>query len=216
MLLLLLVLHVDVSLQSLLVTHKLRLIYHLSPAVPTNKIPNPPDAVPNQYVVSLKPNTQLSQHLAKVQDALTKDALCKDPGAPKSSLDATKGVLVNDQTAGSVYRGVFSDRDVAFIQNTSEFKSISRDRKAVASRKRAVGKSWYVCESRFWLQALMMLVRRNLARLAQPDKLQPGSAGQGSSDTASDWSVGLKDDLGKGVFVGPGSSSIGYRVHALL
>ncbi|KAJ7491760.1 peptidase S8/S53 domain-containing protein [Mycena galericulata] len=67
--------------------------------------------------------------------------------------------------------------------NTSEFQSISRDLKAVESRKRAIGQSW------------------NLARLATANTLQPGSKGQGASDMSSDWTVNLKDDLGQGVYI---------------
>ncbi|KAJ7216136.1 hypothetical protein C8J57DRAFT_1538103 [Mycena rebaudengoi] len=150
--------------------------------VPTNTIPNFPDALPNQYIVSLKPNANVTQHLANVQAALAADKLCEDPGAPASALDL-KQVLVQDTVIGIIYRGNFSDRDVAFIQTTSEFQSITRDRVAVESRKRAVGTTW------------------NLARLAQADKLQPGQPGQGTSDTASDWSVGLKDGLGQDIYV---------------
>ncbi|KAJ7251737.1 peptidase S8/S53 domain-containing protein [Mycena rebaudengoi] len=150
--------------------------------VPTNTIPNFPDALPNQYIVSLKPNANVTQHLANVQAALVADKLCEDPGAPASALDL-KQVLVQDTVIGIIYRGNFSDRDVTFIQTTSEFQSITRDRVAVESRKRAVGTTW------------------NLARLAQADKLQPGQPGQGTSDTASDWSVGLKDGLGQDIYV---------------
>ncbi|KAJ7265063.1 hypothetical protein C8J57DRAFT_1511625 [Mycena rebaudengoi] len=150
--------------------------------VPTNTIPNFPDALPNQYIVSLKPNANVTQHLANVQAALAADKLCEDPGAPASALDL-KQVLVQDTVIGIIYRGNFPDRDVAFIQTTSEFQSITRDRVAVESRKRAVGTTW------------------NLARLAQADKLQPGQPGQGTSDTASDWSVGLKDGLGQDIYV---------------
>ncbi|KAJ7235784.1 hypothetical protein C8J57DRAFT_1530482 [Mycena rebaudengoi] len=135
--------------------------------VPTNTIPNFPDALPNQYIVSLKPNANVTQHLANVQAALAAD----------------NSVLFQDTVIGIIYRGNFSDRDVAFIQTTSEFQSITRDRVAVESRKRAVGTTW------------------NLARLAQADKLQPGQPGQGTSDTASDWSVGLKDGLGQDIYV---------------
>ncbi|KAJ7908708.1 peptidase S8/S53 domain-containing protein [Mycena leptocephala] len=150
--------------------------------VPTNTIPNFPDALPNQYIVSLKPNANVTHHLANVQAALAADKLCEDPGAPASSLDL-KQVLVQDTVIGVIYRGNFTDRDVAFIQTTSEFQSITRDRVVVESRKRAVGTTW------------------NLARLAQADKLQPGQPGQGTSDTSSDWSVGLKDGLGQDVYI---------------
>jgi hypothetical protein len=109
--------------------------------VPTNTIPNFPDALPNQYIVSLKPNANVTHHLANVQAALAADKLCEDPGAPASSLDL-KQVLVQDTVIGVIYRGNFTDRDVAFIQTTSEFQSITRDRVVVESRKRAVGKTW--------------------------------------------------------------------------
>ncbi|KAJ7656028.1 peptidase S8/S53 domain-containing protein [Mycena polygramma] len=48
--------------------------------------------------------------------------------------------------------------------------------------RRAVGRTW------------------NLARLAQPDKLEPGKNGQGTYGS-DDWSVGLKDGLGHNVYI---------------
>ncbi|KAJ7777987.1 peptidase S8/S53 domain-containing protein [Mycena maculata] len=161
--------------------------------VPKNTIANLTDAVPDQYIVSLKPNTELSQHLKKVQTAITSDALCNDPGAPKTAI-STKGQVQNDAD-GSIYRGVFSDRDVAFIKTTSEFQSITRDRKAVASRKRVVGKRD--------IRKRAVGQSWNLARLAQPAKLEPGSGqpGQGTSDTTSDWTVDLQDNIGQNVFI---------------
>ncbi|KAJ7436995.1 peptidase S8/S53 domain-containing protein [Mycena galericulata] len=150
--------------------------------VPNNTLVNSDDVIPDQYIVSLKPNSDVQQHFSKVQAAMAQDLQCHDPGAPtNTSLNTTNVIQIPQGEA--IYWGVFSDRDVAFIQNTSEFQSISRDMKAVESRKRAIGQSW------------------NLARLATPDKLQPGSDGQGTSDTSSDWSVNLKDNLGKDVFI---------------
>ncbi|KAJ7439699.1 peptidase S8/S53 domain-containing protein [Mycena galericulata] len=150
--------------------------------VPTNTIPHLPDALPNQYIVSLKPDANITQHLAKVQAALAADRRCDDPGAPKSSLNSTQ-VVTQDNDIGSCYVGIFTDRDVAWIQKTPEFNNITRDIAASESRKRAVGTTW------------------NLARLAQADKLQPGHNGQGTSATSSDWSVSLKDGLGQGVYI---------------
>ncbi|KAJ7445001.1 peptidase S8/S53 domain-containing protein [Mycena galericulata] len=150
--------------------------------VPNNTLANSDDAIPFQYIVSLKPNSDVQQHFSKVQAAMAKDLECHDPGAPtNTSLNTTNVIQIPQGEA--IYWGVFSDRDVAFIQNASEFQSISRDMKAVESRKRAIGQSW------------------NLARLATPNKLQPGSNGQGASDTSSDWNVNLKDNLGQGVFI---------------
>ncbi|KAJ7436957.1 peptidase S8/S53 domain-containing protein [Mycena galericulata] len=150
--------------------------------VPSNTLANSDDAIPFQYIVSLKSSSDVQQHFSKVQAAMAKDLECHDPGAPtNTSLNTTNVIQIPQGEA--IYWGVFSDRDVAFIQSTSEFQSISRDMKAVESRKRAIGQSW------------------NLARLATPDKLQPGSNGQGASDTSSDWNVNLKDNLGQGVFI---------------
>ncbi|KAJ7716389.1 peptidase S8/S53 domain-containing protein [Mycena maculata] len=63
---------------------------------------------------------------------------------------------------------------------TGESHNITKDANVIVS---SIGKSW------------------NLARLAQPDKLRPGQAGQGTSDTTQNWSVNLKDNLGQGVFI---------------
>ncbi|KAJ7492977.1 peptidase S8/S53 domain-containing protein [Mycena galericulata] len=150
--------------------------------IPNNTLANSDDAIPFQYIVSLKPNSDVQQHFPKVQAAMAKDLECHDPGAPtNTSLNTTNVIQIPQEEV--IYWGLFSDRDVAFIQNTSEFQSISRDMKAVESRKRTIGQSW------------------NLARLATPDKLQPGTNGQGTSDTSSDWNVNLKDNLGQDVFI---------------
>ncbi|KAJ7492922.1 peptidase S8/S53 domain-containing protein [Mycena galericulata] len=150
--------------------------------VPNNTLANSDDAIPFQYIVSLKPSSDVQQHFSKVQAAMAKDLECHDPGAPTNTSLNTTNVIQIPQGA-AIYVGVFSDRDVAFIQNTSEFQSISRDMKAVESRKRATGQSW------------------NLARLATPTKLQPGSAGQGSSSTSSDWNVNLQNNVGHNVYI---------------
>ncbi|KAJ7465455.1 peptidase S8/S53 domain-containing protein [Mycena galericulata] len=147
--------------------------------VPNNTLANSDDAIPFQYIVSLKPSSDVQQHFSQVQAAMAKDLECHDPGAPtNTSLNTTNVIQIPQGEA--IYWGVFSDRDVAFIQNTSEFQSISRDMKAVESRKRAIGQSW------------------NLARLATPNRLQPSN---GQSDTSSNWNVNLKDNLGKNVFI---------------
>lgn len=189
----------DVSLEFFLGSHETDLPLLLSQAVPTNTIANVSNAIPNQYIVSLKPNTNLTQHIASVQAAMTRDVLCNDPGAPVSSLDPKEGV-VHDDADGPIYRGNFTDRDVDFIQKTPEFQSITRDVTVAESRKRAVGQSWYV-HFNLVVKAAYHLLRRNLARLAQPDKFSPGQPGQGGSDTTQDWSVGLQDNLGQNVFV---------------
>lgn len=93
--------------------------------MPTNTIPSVPNALPNQYIVSLQPNANLTQNLVSVQATLASDALCNDPGAPMSYID-TQDAIQDDQY-GSMYSGNFTDRDVAFIQNTPEFLSIMRD-----------------------------------------------------------------------------------------
>ncbi|KAJ7492920.1 peptidase S8/S53 domain-containing protein [Mycena galericulata] len=147
--------------------------------VPNNTLANSDDAIPFQYIVSLKPSSDVQQHFSKVQAAMAKDLECHDPGAPtNTSLNTTNVIQIPQGEA--IYWGVFSDRDVAFIQNTSEFQSISRDMKAVESRKRATGQSW------------------NLARLATPNRLQPSN---GQSDTSTNWNVNLQDNLGRGVFI---------------
>ncbi|KAJ7492921.1 peptidase S8/S53 domain-containing protein [Mycena galericulata] len=147
--------------------------------VPNNTLANSDDAIPFQYIVSLKPSSDVQQHFSKVQAAMAKDLECHDPGAPtNTSLNTTNVIQIPQGEA--IYWGVFSDRDVAFIQNTSEFQSISRDMKAVESRKRATGQSW------------------NLARLATPNRLQPSN---GQSDTSTNWNVNLKDNLGENVFI---------------
>ncbi|KAJ7493099.1 peptidase S8/S53 domain-containing protein [Mycena galericulata] len=150
--------------------------------VPNNTLPNSDDAIPDQYIVSLKPSSDVQQHFSKVQASMAKNLECHDPGAPtNTSLNTTNIIQIPQGEA--IYRGLFSDRDVAFIQNTSEFQSISRDMKAVESRKRATGISW------------------NLARLAGPNKLRPGRRGQGTNDSTSDWDVNLVDNLGQGVYI---------------
>ncbi|KAJ7473814.1 peptidase S8/S53 domain-containing protein [Mycena galericulata] len=160
--------------------------------VPNNTLPNSDDAIPDQYIVSLKPSSDVQQHFSKVQAAMAKNLGCHDPGAPtNTSLNTTDIIQIPQGEA--IYRGLFSDRDVAFIQNTSEFQSISRDMKAVESRKRATGISWYVRGN--------VMTRRNLARLAGPNKLRPGRRGQGTNDSTSDWDVNLQDGIGNGVYI---------------
>ncbi|KAJ7473875.1 peptidase S8/S53 domain-containing protein [Mycena galericulata] len=150
--------------------------------VPNNTLPNSDDAIPNQYIVSLKASSNVQQHFSKVQTAMAKNLVCHDPGAPtNTSLNTTDVIQIPQGEA--IYHGLFSDRDVAFIQNTSEFQSISRDMKAVESRKRATGSSW------------------NIARLAQANRLQPGTAGQGTSDSSNDWNIDLEDNLGQNVYI---------------
>ncbi|KAJ7434014.1 peptidase S8/S53 domain-containing protein [Mycena galericulata] len=103
--------------------------------VPNNTVANSDDAIPDQYIVALKPSSDVQQHFSKVQAAMAKNLQCNDPGAPtNTSLNTTDVIQIPQGVA--IYRGLFSDRDVAFIQNTSEFQSISRDMKAVESRKR--------------------------------------------------------------------------------
>ncbi|KAJ7603681.1 hypothetical protein DFH06DRAFT_1392724 [Mycena polygramma] len=103
--------------------------------VPTNTIAAIPSALPNQYIVALKPKTNLANHLSKVQPVLTNDAQCNDPGAPKGSIDTPDEM--QDDTGGSMYSGIFSDRDVAFIQSTPEFQSIMRDSSVPANATRS-------------------------------------------------------------------------------
>jgi hypothetical protein len=93
--------------------------------VPTNTIPSVPNQIPNGYIVTLKPNTDLTQHLANVKAALANDALCHDPGAATSAIDSQDAI--KDDKNGAMYSGNFTDRDVAFIRTTPEFQNIMRD-----------------------------------------------------------------------------------------
>ncbi|KAJ6471250.1 peptidase S8/S53 domain-containing protein [Mycena vitilis] len=89
-------------------------------------------------------------------------------------------LLSEMRAAGCIAVIAFSLRVLSLpVINERSNATVSRSARAT---KRAVGKTW------------------NLARLAQPDKLEPGKNGQGTYGS-DDWSVGLKDGLGHNVYI---------------
>ncbi|KAJ7612903.1 hypothetical protein DFH06DRAFT_1344816 [Mycena polygramma] len=60
--------------------------------VPTNTIAAVPSSLPNQYIVSLTPKTNLASHLSNVQRVLASDAQCHDPGPPTGSINTQEEI----------------------------------------------------------------------------------------------------------------------------